>query len=98
MPVYPPAIDAMIRDGMLVPVGDDLVYLPETLDGIVAAASSLADGFAVADFRDALDITRKHAVPLLEWMDGRGITRRVGDGRTITRRPDGTLPDGAPSR
>jgi len=90
-------LHALFREGTLVAVGDDLVYLPETLDAIVTAASSLADGFTVADFRDALGITRKHAVPLLEWMDRSGITRRVGDGRLIRRR-DATPPDGAPSR
>jgi selenocysteine-specific elongation factor len=91
-------IHALIRGGALVAVGDDLVYLPETLAGIVAAAGSLADGFTVADFRDAMGITRKHAVPLLEWMDRSGVTRRVGDGRNLRRRPDATPPDGAPSR
>jgi selenocysteine-specific elongation factor len=69
---------ALIRGGSLVPVGDDLAYLPETLDAMVTAAAGLGDGFSVGEFRDALVITRKHAVPLLEWMDGRGITRRTG--------------------
>jgi selenocysteine-specific elongation factor len=91
-------IHALIRDGALVAVGDDLVYLPRTIAGILAAAGSLADGFTVADFRDAVGITRKHAVPLLEWMDRSGVTRRVGDGRSLRRRPDATPPDGAPSR
>ena len=90
-------IHALVREGALVAVGDDLVYLPETLDAIVTAAGSLADGFTVADFRDALGITRKHAVPLLEWMDRSGATRRVGNGRLIRRR-DATTPGGAPSR
>ena len=79
-------VHALIRDGMLVPVGDDLVYLPETLDAIVATSGALADGFAVSDFRDAMGISRKHAVPLLEWMDRKGITRRRGDGRSIVGR------------
>ncbi|MBI5156881.1 MAG: selenocysteine-specific translation elongation factor [Acidimicrobiia bacterium] len=90
-------LHALIREGALVAVGDDLVYLPETLDAIVTAAGSLADGFTVAEFRDALGITRKHAVPLLEWMDRAGATRREGDGRVIRRR-DATPPGGAPSR
>ena len=44
----------------------------------------IGDGFSVADFRDALGITRKHAIPLLEWMDAEGITRRDGDLRRTT--------------
>ncbi len=79
---------ALIRDGVLVAVGDDLVYLAETMDAIVAATERLEDGFSVAGFRDALGITRRHAVPLLEWMDARGITRRRGDTRSIKGRAE----------
>ena len=35
----------------------------------------------VAQVRDALGTTRKHALPLLAELDGRGITRRRGDVR-----------------
>ncbi len=78
-------LHALIRDGALVAVGDDLVYLPETLERIVGATRDLEDGFSVAGFRDALGITRRHAIPLLEWMDRAGITRRDGDTRSIKR-------------
>ena len=30
-------------------------------------------------FREALGTSRKFALPLLEWFDHRGITRREGD-------------------
>jgi selenocysteine-specific elongation factor len=81
----PEVIHALTRDGTLVAVGDDLVYLRETLDGIVAATRAMADGFSVAGFRDTLGVTRRHAVPLLEWMDRAGITRRDGDLRSLRR-------------
>jgi len=35
----------------------------------------------VAEIRDALGITRKHAIPLLEYCDSIGVTRRDGDCR-----------------
>ncbi|NOX38816.1 MAG: selenocysteine-specific translation elongation factor [Calditrichaeota bacterium] len=35
----------------------------------------------VSDFKTLLNITRKHAIPLLEFLDARGITRREGDVR-----------------
>ena len=91
-------LHALVRDGMLVRIGPDLVYLPATLDAIVASAGSLPEGFSVAGFRDALGITRRHAIPLLEWMDEHGITRRVGDTRTLKRPPDATPPGDARSR
>lgn len=37
------------------------------------------EGFAVSQFRESLQITRKHAVPLIEHLDHQGITRRRGD-------------------
>jgi selenocysteine-specific elongation factor len=79
------ALGALLRARSLVGVGSDFAYLPETIDEIVAATRALPDGFTVADFRDALGITRKHAIPLLEWLDEQGLTRREGDGRTVRR-------------
>ena len=37
------------------------------------------NGFTVSQFRETLGITRKHAVPLLEALDRRAITKRHGD-------------------
>jgi selenocysteine-specific elongation factor len=37
------------------------------------------NGFTVSQFRETLGITRKHAVPLLEALDRRAITKRNGD-------------------
>ncbi len=72
---------ALVRRGDVVEVSSDLFYLPDVLGAIVERAKRLPDGFTVADFRDELGITRKHAIPLLEWMDATGVTVREGDGR-----------------
>jgi selenocysteine-specific elongation factor len=37
----------------------------------------------VATFKDRFGITRKYAIPLLEYLDRERITRRVGDTRQI---------------
>jgi selenocysteine-specific elongation factor len=74
------AIDAAIRAGLVVRVAPDLVFLPELIERareIVASASG--SGITVSAFREALGTSRKYAVPLLEWFDQRGITRRDGD-------------------
>jgi selenocysteine-specific elongation factor len=39
----------------------------------------------VGEVRDRLGISRKYAVPLLESMDARRITRRDGDVRALLR-------------
>jgi selenocysteine-specific elongation factor len=33
----------------------------------------------VSAFRAALETSRKYALPILEWFDQRGVTRREGD-------------------
>ena len=38
---------------------------------------------SAADLKDALGVTRKHAIPLLEYLDAQGITRREGDLRRL---------------
>jgi selenocysteine-specific elongation factor len=43
-----------------------------------------ANGSILAkDARDILNTSRKYVVPLLEYFDGRGVTRRDGDVRTL---------------
>jgi selenocysteine-specific elongation factor len=74
---------ALLRSGRLIAISDELVYLPETLDDVERRVRDMADGFTVADFRDAMGVSRKYAVPLLEWMDSRGVTRREGEGRVV---------------
>ena len=77
---------ALLRTGRLTRVGDDLVYLPEQIEAITQALDTLEDGFTVAAFRDALGLSRRQAVPLLEWLDAQGWTSRRGDVRVVRRR------------
>ena len=74
---------ALIRRGDVIEVSNEFFYLPTVLEAIVERAKSLSNGFTVAEFRDELGITRKHAIPLLEWMDTAGVTVREGEGRRI---------------
>jgi selenocysteine-specific elongation factor len=74
------AIDAAARAGLVVRVAPDLVFTPAFIErarSFVAEAG--AAGITVSSFRDALGTSRKFAVPLLEWFDQRGVTRREGD-------------------
>jgi selenocysteine-specific elongation factor len=72
-------LHALVRKGDLVQVSDDLVYLPEQIRIITSGIGDLPNPFTVAQFRDRFGISRKYAVPLLEWLDASSITRRVGD-------------------
>jgi selenocysteine-specific elongation factor len=43
-------------------------------------------GLTVAEIRDLLETTRKYAVPLCEFLDRSGITRREGDLRVLAQK------------
>ena len=75
-------LHVLLREQRLVRVSEEFVYLPSQLDEMVARLAELPDQFTVADFRDAFQLTRKYAVPLLEWLDARRVTVRSGDTRT----------------
>jgi selenocysteine-specific elongation factor len=80
--INPELLHLKIRSGELIKVSEDLAFLPSQIEQIVGVIRSLPDGFTVADFRDAADLSRKYAVPILEWADREGVTIRRGDGRT----------------
>jgi selenocysteine-specific elongation factor len=74
------AIDAATRAGLAVRVAPDLVFTPALIEraGSIVAETD-AGGITVSAFREALGTSRKYAVPLLEWFDQQGVTRREGD-------------------
>jgi selenocysteine-specific elongation factor len=76
---------ALSESGELVSVGD--FYLTraqaDTARAKVVAAISESGGVTVAQIRDLLGTTRKYAVPLCEWLDASGVTRRRGDLRVL---------------
>jgi selenocysteine-specific elongation factor len=64
---------------------DGLFFHPTAIDAAALSAAALLrdhpGGFTISQFREALAITRKHAVPLAAELDARGITRRRDDVR-----------------
>jgi selenocysteine-specific elongation factor len=76
-------LHALIRENQMIRVSPDLVYLPEQVETIATALRTIDGEFTVADFRDLIGVTRRQAVPLLEWFDKQGITRRNGDTRVV---------------
>ena len=47
--------------------------------GVELVRAHAADGVTVSALREHLLTSRKYAVPLAEWMDAQGLTRRRGD-------------------
>lgn len=88
-------VHILIREGRLVRISDQLVYLPEQIEEMLDRLREVPGPFTVAAFRDALGLTRKYAVPLLEWLDASGTTVRRGDERSLTGRRPPALRDPA---
>jgi selenocysteine-specific elongation factor len=77
----------LTAEGRLKRFGGDFFVAPATLEalkGYLAAwAKERSPLIAVPDFKDLLGITRKYAMPLLEFLDEMKWTRREGEGRRI---------------
>ena len=77
-------LQLMLRDKRLVRVSDELVFhasAMQSLRTLLAGKKGLQ--FAVPEFKDWTGISRKYAIPLLEYLDREHLTRRVGDSRVV---------------
>lgn len=77
-------LQILFRDKRLIKVSEDLLFHPtalETLRGLLAARKG--SRFGVPEFKDWTGVSRKYAIPLLEYLDRERITRREGDSRVI---------------
>ncbi len=79
-------VTLLLRDKVLVKVSDELVFhrsALEELRRIVAAQKARSPKMDVATFKELTGVSRKYAIPLLEYLDRERVTRRVGDAREI---------------
>jgi len=75
---------AAVRVGRLTRIADGVVLGPDALERAADVLRALPQPFTVSDARRALGTTRRVAVPLLEQLDARQITRRSDDNtRTV---------------
>jgi selenocysteine-specific elongation factor len=79
--------DVCVAEGFLVRIAPD-VYLHADVEAqmrklIENRLAAGGPGLTVADIRDLLGTTRKFAVPLCEYLDRIGVTRREGDLRVL---------------
>ncbi len=79
-------VTLLLRDRVLVKLADDLVFHRDALEGLrraLAEYKSTSAKIGVAQFKDLTGVSRKYAIPLLEYLDRERVTRRVGDERVI---------------
>jgi selenocysteine-specific elongation factor len=76
-------IDAAARAGVVVRLSPELIVAPSLVDRAEATIAAAGAGMTVSGLREALGTSRKYAVPLVEWLDRAGRTRRDGDLRFL---------------
>lgn len=74
-------LHAAVRLGELVQISPEFVFLPEQVAELIDALRDFETPFGVSEFKDQTGLSRKYAVPFLEWTDSRGLTVRTGDTR-----------------
>jgi len=84
------ALGKLVSDGSVVRVNSELHFSAVAMERAKELAaqwlSAHPDGASAADLRSALGVSRKYAIPLLEYLDAQGFTKRVGDLRVLRNR------------
>jgi selenocysteine-specific elongation factor len=74
----------LLREKKLVRIGEDLVFHRSAIEALRAMLATRRPArFTVGDFKTWTGVSRKYAIPLLEYLDRERITRREGDARVI---------------
>ncbi|MGH2473289.1 MAG: selenocysteine-specific translation elongation factor [Candidatus Limnocylindria bacterium] len=83
-------VAALAERGDLVRIGTEAVFLPDAVarfaDAVVSELAATGT-ITVARARDLTGSSRKHVLPLLGFLDDRGLTRRSGDDRILVLSP-----------
>ena len=79
-------VTLLLRDKVLIKISEELVFHQSALMDLrqkIAALKNTTPKIDVARFKDMTGVSRKYAIPLLEYLDRERVTRRVGDERVI---------------
>jgi selenocysteine-specific elongation factor len=79
-------VSLLIEEGVIVKINPTMAYHKDFLELAIRKIKGhfqKADKLGVGDLKTVLGVSRKHAVPLLEYFDRIGLTTRVGDYRVF---------------
>jgi selenocysteine-specific elongation factor len=82
----PDLLSMLIEQGRVVKVSEGIVFSASTYDEMVAKVTAHIESngkVSLAEVRDMFQTSRKYAQALLEYLDGKRVTRRVGDERVL---------------
>ncbi len=77
-------LQLMLKSGKLLKIGDDLLFHHSAIAKLrELLGAHKGQKFSVTDFKEWTGVSRKYAIPLLEFLDRERVTRREGDARII---------------
>jgi selenocysteine-specific elongation factor len=79
-------VTLLLREKLLVKISEDLVFHRDALQALrrsLATEKTRSAQIDVARFKDLTGVSRKYAIPLLEYLDREHVTKRVGEERVI---------------
>jgi selenocysteine-specific elongation factor len=77
-------LEALIKNQKLARVSEDMVFHAEVIAHLrKSLAAHKGRRFSVPEFKSWTNISRKYAIPLLEYLDHQRVTRRDGDTRVV---------------
>lgn len=79
-------VTLLLREKLLIKISDQLVFHRSALDHLrkqIAAYKNNSLTIDVAQFKALTGVSRKYAIPLLEYLDRERVTKRVGDQRQL---------------
>ena len=79
-------VTLLLRDKVLVKISEELVFHQAALQELrkqIAAYKARSPRIDVGKFKELTGVSRKYAIPLLEYLDRERVTKRVGDERVI---------------
>jgi selenocysteine-specific elongation factor len=86
---YANVMTALLDQGQLVRIHERVTYharIFQSALGVVRSHIREHGSITAAELRDKLDVTRKYAVAILEYLDGAQVTKRIGDKRVLTEK------------
>jgi selenocysteine-specific elongation factor len=77
-------LQILFKERKLIKINDELVFHASAIEALRAIlAARIGTKFSVADFKSWTAVSRKYAIPLLEFLDREHVTRREGDNRIV---------------
>jgi selenocysteine-specific elongation factor len=83
-----PLLQVLVKEGHIVKVKDDLYFHRRAIDELSTQLTSFLSAhkeISPTQFKELTQVSRKFAIPLLEYFDGIKLTLRIGDKRVLRK-------------